>query len=138
MDFSRKSKVKMEIPTASLPDIIFMLLIFFMVSTVLKQFEGLKVTLPAAEKIEKIESETHVSYIWISRDNEVVIDDKFITEINTIRGMMYEKRVADPQILIAMKTDKNAQMGRVIDVEQELRFADCLNVNYNTLTRASN
>ena len=138
MDFSRKSKVKMEIPTASLPDIIFMLLIFFMVSTVLKQFEGLKVTLPVAEKIEKIESETHVSYIWISRDNEVVIDDKFITEITTIRGMMYEKRVADPQILIAMKTDKNARMGRVIDVEQELRQADCLNVNYNTLTRAAN
>lgn len=137
MDFSRKSKVKMEIPTASLPDIIFMLLIFFMVSTVLKTFEGLKVTLPAAEKIEKIESETHVSYIWISRDNEVVIDDKFMTQTNLIRSLMYEKRVADPQILIAMKIDKNARMGKVIDVEQELRHADCLNVNYNTLTRGN-
>jgi len=137
MDFERKSKVKMEIPTASLPDIIFMLLIFFMVSTVLKQYEGLRVTLPAAQKIEKIESETHVTYIWISKDNEVVIDDTFIRDVNTIRGLMYEKRVADPQILIAMKVDKNARMGTLIDVEQELRHADCLNVNYNTLTKAN-
>ena len=54
--FKKKSKVNQEIPTASMPDIIFMLLIFFMVTTVLKKFNGLPVRLPEAEKIVKIES----------------------------------------------------------------------------------
>ncbi|RKY86961.1 biopolymer transporter ExbD [candidate division KSB1 bacterium] len=137
MEFSRKSKVKAEIPTASLPDIIFMLLIFFMVSTVLKEFTGLQVSLPAAQKIEKIESERHVTYIWISRDNEVCIDDKIISQTNLIRSLMYQKRVADPQVLVALKIDKNARMSKIIDVQQELRQADCLNVNYNTLFKGN-
>ena len=54
--FKKKSKVNQEIPTASMPDIIFMLLIFFMVTTVLKKFNGLPVRLPAAEKIGEIDS----------------------------------------------------------------------------------
>ena len=46
--------MKIGIPTASMPDIIFQLLIFFMVSTVLREFQGLKVSLPEASKIEKL------------------------------------------------------------------------------------
>ena len=56
MKFSKKSKVNVAIPTTSMPDIIFMLLIFFMVATVFKQFSGLKVRLPDAEKIQKGDS----------------------------------------------------------------------------------
>ena len=53
MKINRKTKQKNEISTSSLPDIIFMLLIFFMVTTVMREFEGLDVVLPRAEKIEK-------------------------------------------------------------------------------------
>ena len=54
MKFSKKTKISSEIPTASMPDIIFMLLIFFMVTTVMREFEGLDIVLPRAEKIEKL------------------------------------------------------------------------------------
>ncbi len=49
MKFEKKEKAAAEIPTASMPDIIFMLLIFFMVSAVFKEFRGLPVTLPSAK-----------------------------------------------------------------------------------------
>ena len=52
MKLNRKNKQNNEISTASLPDIIFMLLIFFMVTTVMREFEGLDIVLPRAEKIE--------------------------------------------------------------------------------------
>ena len=56
MKFSKKTKISSEIPTASMPDIIFMLLVFFMVTTVLKEYSGLPVNLPKAKRIEKLKS----------------------------------------------------------------------------------
>ena len=56
MKFSKKTKISSEIPTASMPDIIFMLLVFFMVTTVLKEYSGLPVSLPTAKRIEKLKS----------------------------------------------------------------------------------
>ena len=76
MKFSRKTKLSTEIPTASMPDIIFMLLIFFMVTTVLREYSGLPVTLPKAKRIEKLKSKRHTSHIWVSKDGLISIDDR--------------------------------------------------------------
>ena len=76
MKLNRKNKEKSEISTSSLPDIIFMLLIFFMVTTVMREFEGLDVLLPRAKTIEKLESKRHTSYIWATKDGLISVDDK--------------------------------------------------------------
>ena len=60
MKFARKTKISSEIPTSSMPDIIFMLLIFFMVTTVLREYSGLPVNIPKAEKIEKLSATLHI------------------------------------------------------------------------------
>ena len=73
MKFRRKSGVESKISTSSMPDIIFMLLIFFMVTTVLRQFSGLPVSLPKAERIEKLESKRHTSDIWVSKEYSTVL-----------------------------------------------------------------
>jgi biopolymer transport protein ExbD len=134
MKFGRKTKVSTNIPTASLPDIIFMLLIFFMVATVFKQFSGLKVSLPDAELVKKIPgSKRHVVTIWIDRNSQVVCDDYQVDKLSNLRNVLYEKRVTDPQIIVAMKVDKEATMGRVNDVQQEMRKADALRLNYSAI-----
>jgi biopolymer transport protein ExbD len=134
MKFERKIKVSTGIPTASLPDIIFMLLIFFMVATVFKQFSGLKVNLPDAELVKKIPgSKRHVVTIWIDKNNQVVCDDYKVENINNLRNILYEKRVEDPQIIIAMKVDKETPMGMVNEVQQEMRKATALRVNYSAI-----
>lgn len=131
----RKSQMKFGIPTASLPDIVFLLLIFFMVSTVLREYTGLQVKLPEAAKIQKLESKRNVSTIWIDRKNRVVIDDVTINNLADLRNIAYQKLVANPRLVISLRVDEGADMGIVIDVQQELRKANTLRVNYSALQK---
>ena len=102
MRVQRKTKLDSEIPTASMPDIIFMLLIFFMVTTVLREYSGLPVQLPKAKRIEKLKSKRHTSHIWISKEGLISIDDRLFN-IEDIANIIYEKRASDPQIVILLK-----------------------------------
>lgn len=129
----RKSKLKIGIPTASMPDIIFQLLIFFMVTTVLRQHTGLKVKLPEAKMIQKLESKRNVSTIWIDQKNRVVIDDISVTKLSDLKTIAYAKLAENPRLVISLKVDVAADMGIVIDVQQELRKANTLRVNYSAL-----
>lgn len=131
MDFKKKSKVNVAIPTASMPDIIFMLLIFFMVATVIRTYSGLQVQLPDAQKIQKIEgSKRHVVTIWLDKNEQVVCDDVNVKKMSDLRNVVYKKLVENPQIKIALKIDEETDMGLVNEVHQELRKANALNVYY--------
>lgn len=134
MKFEGKTKAVGNIPTASLPDIIFMLLIFFMVSTVLRTYEGLNIFLPQARKIERLETKRHVSYVFVSKDGLISIDDK-IVPVEHVRHVMYVKRVADPQLTVSLKGDRSAQMKLISEIHKELREADALKVNYSSKPR---
>ena len=129
----KKSKMKIGIPTASMPDIIFQLLIFFMVSTVLRQYTGLKVNLPDASKIEKLPTKRHVTTIWVDRFNNAVIDDVTFKQVGDLRTIVYNKLVEDPQIIVSLRVDRAADMGMISDIQQELRKANALRINYSAL-----
>ena len=78
MKIQRKTTTSNEISTSSMPDIIFMLLIFFMVTTVMREYEGLDILMPRAKMIEKLESKRHTSYVWATKDGLVSVDDRII------------------------------------------------------------
>jgi biopolymer transport protein ExbD len=132
MKFEKKrSSIKQEIPTASMPDIIFMLLLFFMVTTTLREVEVLvNFTLPEAKAIEKIENKRLISYIWVGQDSRIQINDSLV-KLEEIQNIMYAKRQALPNIIVSMRIDKNTDMGYVTDIQQELRKAYCLRINYS-------
>jgi biopolymer transport protein ExbD len=129
----KKTKMRIGIPTASMPDIIFQLLIFFMVSTVLREYQGLKVNLPEAQKIEKLPGKRHVTTIWVDRFNNAVIDDVTVKKVTDLRTIVYNKLVEDPQIIVSLRVDENADMGMVTDIQQELRKANALRINYSAI-----
>jgi len=133
MNFSRKTKISSEIPTSSMPDIIFMLLIFFMVTTVLREYSGLPVNIPKAEKIEKLKGKRHTAHIWISKEGLVSINDRLFA-IQDVAKIMYEKRVSDPQLVVSLKADEEAKMELISSIHEELREADALKLNYSTKT----
>ena len=133
MQFSRKTKISSEIPTASMPDIIFMLLIFFMVTTVLRQYSGLPVELPKAKRIEKLKSKRHTSQVWVSKEGLISIDDRLFG-VKDVRHVMYDKRVADPMLTVSLKADESAKMELISGLHEELRQADALRLNYSTKT----
>jgi len=135
MKIVRKTHTSKEVSTASMPDIIFMLLVFFMVTTVMREFEGLDVLMPRAKMIEKLESKRHTAYIWATKDGLISVNDRIIA-INGLSSIMYERVVADPKITVSLKSDENATMKLISDIHSQLREANALKLSYAALTEA--
>lgn len=131
----KQASTKQNIPTASLPDIIFMLLIFFMVSTVLREYDiQVTYTLPSAVQIEKIDNKRIVSYIWVGRDGRVQIDDNIVL-VPEIQNIAAKKRREVPQVIMSLRIDEASRMGIVTDIQQQLRKGDALRINYSALQK---
>ena len=140
------------ISTASLPDIVFMLLFFFMVTTVMRETTIMvQQSLPQASEIQKLEKKSLVSYIYIGSPVErmqstfgtnarIQLNDAFATlddipqYITSERSARDEKEV--PFMTASIKADQNTKMGIVTDVKQELRKANALKINYSTRKKA--
>lgn len=136
MKFEKKrASTKQEIPTSSMPDIVFMLLLFFMVTTTLREVSVLvQFKLPEAEAIEKIENKRLITYIWIGSDERIQFMDNII-KLNELQGLMYNKRVELPNVIVSLRVDKNSNMGIVTDIQQALRKADARRINYSTMLK---
>lgn len=143
----KKSGDLPAISTASLPDIVFMLLFFFMVATVMRE-NTLKIMnhLPVADQIEKLDKKNPISYIYAGKpgkgyekfgtEAKIQLNDNF-AEVNEIVAFINAERAAlreelVPLLTVALKVDKEANMGIVGDIKQELRKANALKINYTT------
>ncbi len=136
MNFKKKrSNSKQEIPTSSMPDIIFMLLLFFMVATTLREIDVyVKFKLPEAVAIEKIENKRLISYIWVGKSGRIQLNDN-VVEIDEIQDIMYKKRVELPNVIVSLRIDKESNMGVVTDIQQALRKASTLRINYSSMLK---
>jgi len=137
LKLKKKVKVGADIPQTSTSDVVFILLIFFMVSTVFKESAGLKVVLPDAKKIEKLPGKRSVTVIWADRAGRITIDDVFIT-VDDISNIIYKKAVdpLNPLKIVSMRIDREVEMGKVSAIQEELRTVGggALNVNYSART----
>ncbi|ANH61787.1 biopolymer transporter ExbD [Dokdonia donghaensis] len=140
------SKELPAVNTASLPDIVFMLLFFFMVATVLRK-NDVKVAqiLPAADQTEKLQKDRSVyifggkpgeGYKQFGTEGKIQIGDKFVN-INEVQPAILEEREKlrdelKDRVMVAFKVDKETNSGLVYDVKQELRQANMLKVIYIT------
>lgn len=131
MKFNRKAKVVSVVPTASMADISFLLLVFFMVTTVFVRYRGIPVRMPEAEKIEKLENRRIVTHIWINDQGVINIDDQNIG-LEQVSKIMHAKMTRDPRTIVSLKADADANFGLVADVLEELRKAEALRVNFAT------
>ena len=136
MNIERKTQNKAEISTSSMPDIIFMLLIFFMVTTVMREFDGLNVLMPRAKMIEKLESKRHTTYIWATKDGLLSVDDRIINS-NLLSTIMYKKISKDPKITVSLKSDQDTKMKLISEIHTELRKAQALKLSYSALTESN-
>tara|TARA_Y100001960_G_C14763091_1_gene875251 strand:- start:1907 stop:2323 length:417 start_codon:yes stop_codon:yes gene_type:complete len=136
MKLNRKNKTSNEISTSSLPDIIFMLLIFFMVTTVMREFEGLDIVLPRAETIEKLESKRHTVYVWATKEGLISVNDKIIN-IKDLSNVMFLKLSRDPKLTVSLRSDEDSRMELISEIHTQLRKAQALKLNYSSLTKES-
>ncbi len=142
-------KGKKETPgisTASLPDIVFMILMFFMVSVSMRQTDRkVMVSLPGASEVAKLERKDLASYIYIGTptlqyqslygtESQIQLNDAF-RSIEDIRDFIASEREsiseADRQnMTVSIKADENTRMGIITDVKQELRRCSALRIMY--------
>lgn len=136
------------ISTASLPDIVFMLLFFFMVTTVMREIT-LKVenSKPFATEIKKLERKSLVTYIYVGKpkaayipqvgsEPRIQLNDAF-ARVKELQQFVITEREAineaeRPLMTVSIKADEEVKMGLVTDIKQELRKANSLKINYST------
>jgi len=144
--FNKKKKGMAPINTASLPDIVFMLLFFFMVATTMRETTILvKNDIPTASEIKKLEEKRLVMTIYVgaAQDAEtygvgdkIQLNDKIAT-IRDVRNFIYMSRKKVPEdeqsyMTTLIKGDKESSVGTINDIKKELREVNALKVTYAT------
>lgn len=150
--FKKKTKAEISIPTSALPDIIFMLLFFFMVTTVLREQDLLvEQKLPQATQLQKLEKKTLISYLFVGKPKNVSLygsepkiqaNDVLINAKDIVLWVNQEKdklgEAERDQITISMKADREVKMGPISDIQFELREADARKLMYASTGKVQN
>ncbi|MBN1949013.1 MAG: biopolymer transporter ExbD [Candidatus Cloacimonetes bacterium] len=124
----KKTKAETLIPTASMSDIAFLLLLFFMVSTVFVREKGLRVNMPRAEMIQKI-PRNHSATIYVDKNGMISVDDMYI-DIPDVQWAMQKKLADDFNVIACFRTDKDTNYGIMSDILYQLRLANTLRVQF--------
>lgn len=149
--FKKKSSGDLPaISTASLPDIVFMLLFFFMTVTVMRDTDLLvENRLPTADQVQKLDKKDRIIYIYAGKPNprfreaygsqaKIQLNDKFANVSDVAPYILAERaeRREELQDLLttALKVDGETNMGLISDIKQELRKVNALKINYTTTT----
>ncbi len=130
----RKSRVSDEIPTASMADIAFLLLVFFLTTTVFEEEKGLPIVLPeaAAEQVEV--SQSNIIHFLVNEDGTVAIrrgesQSEQIVGPSEIEGIMRQEIADNPQIIAAVKTAPDAPYRHMVAVLDGLQAANAERVS---------
>jgi biopolymer transport protein ExbD len=127
--FGKKRRIDPNIPTGSMADISFLLIIFFMVSTVFVVYRGFPVNLPVAESIDILKSKRNVVNIWIAPDGRIVVDE-YEAGLADVGGIVRRKLDMNPRIVVLVKSDRATPYRQVSGVIEELKRVEALRVSF--------
>jgi biopolymer transport protein ExbD len=128
MLLGKRKKVGTEIPMASLPDIVFLLLIFFLVTTTIDAEKGLDLVLPPAQTEELKMDKENIANLLINAVGNVAIDGE-IVEIRDITRIIKDKLQKRPLLVVSVKTDKQTQYDVYMDVIDKLKKAEATRIS---------
>ena len=140
-----------ELNTSSLPDLIFTLLFFFMITTTMRETElMIDFTAPKATELTKLEKKSLVTYLYVGvpkkefqkkmgTESSIQMNGKFI-EVAEVRDFVSQERAnmkeEDQGLMqVSLKIDIETKMGIVSDIKQALRDAQALKINYSATPR---
>ena len=145
----KQGKATPEISTASLPDIIFILLFFFMVVTVMRKLEIMvENKLPEATELTKLQKKSLVSYIYVGKPLKkyepkmgtaprIQLNDQF-KDVDDVPSFIESERakmteLTKSKLIVALRVDQKVKMGIISDVKEKLRDVNALKINYSAL-----
>ncbi len=129
-----KSKIKAEIPTASMADIAFLLIIFFLTTTVFSEDKGLQLVLPEATAEQVKVSRRNILHIFLYPDGNVTIrkgrdPHEQQIDVNDLQGIMRTEIERNPNVIAAVKVDEMARYEDMIDILDELQLAEATRIS---------
>jgi biopolymer transport protein ExbD len=127
---SRTINIKASVPTSSMADIAFLLLIFFMVTTIFKLEEGLPVTLPRAEAGIRVPRQ-QISHIWVMNATQITIEDNFISMVDIV-PILAGKLSDDPALVVGLNIDQGVPWEIAAEVIEMMKEAQALNASFTT------
>jgi biopolymer transport protein ExbD len=130
---NRKSKVASEIPDSSLADIAFLLLIFFMVTTVFRTERPRDVTMPDAGATERVdEKRRNIVHIWVEANGSIYMNDQLIPvqNVRPLAARLYEE--TNRRLVVAIRADRAVPYSVINDITEQLRAASAVRVNFAT------
>lgn len=143
--FNKKKKGLPPINTASLPDIVFMLLFFFMVATTMRETTVMVAqTIPNATEIKKLQDKRLISYIYVGeatdvdtygKGDKIQLNDK-ISDVKEVRSFIFASRESVNEderdyMTTMLKADVNCSVGTINDIKKELREINALKITYS-------
>ena len=131
--FSRKSQASSDVPDSSMADIAFLLLIFFMVTTVFQKDRNQPIVWPQAEATQKIDEKLkNILNIWVVRDGSIFINDRPYTmgEVTAVIAPLY--RASDRALLISIRADREVPYLNIDLLQQQLVAAGVARVVFAT------
>ena len=127
MLLDKRKKQANEIPTSSLADIAFLLLVFFLVTTTIDMDKGLSLVLPAPGEEKEIPKE-NISNLLINSSGNIMLDEEPIN-LADIRSSVKEKMSENPNLIFSIKTDRETDYQVFVSVLDQLKMANATRIS---------
>lgn len=127
----RESRVSPEIPTASMADIAFLLIVFFLVTTTMNQDKGLSLHLPPVGETKEVQSK-NILNVWINaRDQLAFFENDQLTPIPSgqLQSQIKERMAENDKLIISVKTERGATYRTFVDVLDDLKMAGATKIS---------
>ena len=122
-----KKKRTTEIPTSSLADIAFLLLIFFLVTTTIDTDKGLSLALPPKGETKEV-SKKNIAKLFINASGQILLDDQ-VVEIGMVKELVKQKLGANPNLIFSVKTARETKYKDYIRVIDKLKQANASRIS---------
>jgi len=133
----RKQKVSDEIPTASMADIAFLLLVFFLTTTVFNEERGLPIVLPEQSEEQDVSAKNLIFFI-VQPDGRVVVrrgesEQEQTIASSEVEGILRQELLANPNLIAAIQTHPDAAYRYMVDVLDEVKLAGAERISLQEL-----
>jgi len=135
MKLARRSRGGAAIPTASMSDIAFLLILFFMVTTIFSTEQGLKLILPKAEATQRIRLRRNTLNVWIDREGRISIQDKLMpaeTPVEAFGNKLLQILAEKPDLIVLLRVDENARYGQISELIEKMKEVKALKLTFAT------
>jgi biopolymer transport protein ExbD len=122
MDVKRRQKSNPEIPTSSMADIAFLLIVFFLVTTTMNQDKGIGMQLPPAGESKKIRKK-NICNIWVNESGQILINLEDQVALDQLRANIEQRLAANEKLIVSLKASEETPYESFINVLDEIKLA---------------